>query len=101
MPVVTKRTRNIARKPANSLASTKYMTPIVAAPMAMKFQNVMIAPPTLSASKPPSGRDSEPTSGPRNAIADRDRGELRLDQQRERRRVADEGAERPDIDDRT
>ena len=41
----------------------------MAAAMAMKFQKVRIAPPTLSASKPPSGRDSEPTSGPRNAMA--------------------------------
>ena len=57
------------RKPVKSLMPTKYSTPIVAAPMAMKFQNVTMAPPTLSASKPPNGRDSEPTSGPRNAIA--------------------------------
>ena len=35
----------------------------------MKFQNVTLAPPTLSASMPPSGRDSEPTSGPRKAMA--------------------------------
>ena len=69
MPVVTNRIRNIARKPVKSLMPTKYSTPIVAAPIAMKFQNVTIAPPTLSASRPPSGRDSEPTSGPRNAIA--------------------------------
>ena len=44
------------------------MTPIVAAPMTMKFQNVTIAPPTLSASQPPNGRESEPTKGPRNAM---------------------------------
>ena len=42
---------------------------MVAAPIAMKFQNVTMAPPILSASKPPKGRASEPTSGPRNAIA--------------------------------
>ena len=42
---------------------------MVAAAIAMKFQNVTIAPPTLSASSPPNGRDREPTSGPRNAMA--------------------------------
>jgi hypothetical protein len=36
--------------------------------MAMKFQNVTIPPPTLSARRPPTGRDSEPTSGPRKAM---------------------------------
>ena len=36
--------------------------------MAMKFHSVMMAPPILSASQPPSGRDSEPTSGPRKAM---------------------------------
>ena len=67
--MVTNRIRNITRNPAKSFVPTKYSTPIVAAAIAMKFQNVTIAPPTLSASKPPNGRDNEPTSGPMNAIA--------------------------------
>jgi hypothetical protein len=34
--------------------------------MARKFQKVVRAPPSRSASQPPAGRVSEPTSGPRN-----------------------------------
>ena len=69
IPVVTNSIRNIVRNPAKLLISMKYMTPIVAAAIATKFQNVTWAPPILSASKPPTGRISEPTSGPRKAIA--------------------------------
>ena len=57
-----------------------------------------MAPPTLSESRPPNGRASEPTSGPEESDGDRDRRELGLDQQRKRGRVADEGSERPDIE---
>src|SRR5471032_2157665 len=89
--------RNAVRKPAKSLMSTKYMTPIVAAPIAMKFQNVTIAPPTLSASNPPSGRDSEPTSGPMNAIAIVTAGNWVLISSGNAAET-DEGPERPDVD---
>src|ERR1043166_3916024 len=91
MPVVTNRIRNIVRKPAKSLTLTKYITPIVAAAMAMKSQNVTIARPTLSARQPPHQRPEE---------RDRhlDLRERRLYQQREGGRVADERAEGPDID---
>ena len=64
----------------------------------MKFQKVTLraADPVgqQAAERPRQRADQRPEEGDR----DRDRRELRLDQQRERRRVADEGAERPDVE---
>ena len=68
MPVVTNSSRNIVRKPrervrVEEVDDARWWR----RPIATKFQSVTRAPPMRSASLPPSGRATEPTSAPRNA----------------------------------
>ena len=64
-----------------------------------EHQKVTRAPPNRSAIQPVNERDSAPTSGPRKAILQHvDIRELSLGQQRERRRKADERAERAGVE---
>ena len=74
--------------------------------MGTKLQNVTRAPPKRSASRPPTGRISEPSSGPRKrqvaALAGVAKmvGELHLQHLAEGEAEADEGAERADVEQR-
>src|SRR5215207_5483221 len=65
MPEVIKRTINERKKPANDPTARKQSTAATPRAIATKFQNVTLAPPILSESQPPNGRDNEPTIGPR------------------------------------
>ncbi len=71
MPVVTNSTRNMARNTGKDQAAPVSLrantTPSTAAIITEKFDAVTRAPPRRSASLPPRGRVSEPTSGPRKA----------------------------------
>ena len=62
---------NMARKPLKSppcpFTGMNIITPSTAAIMPTKVNSVTRAPPSLSDTQPPSGRVSEPTSGPRKA----------------------------------
>jgi hypothetical protein len=68
MPLITNRNRNAARKSAKEAAVRLSSTPPTPAPINRNVHAVTLAPPTRSDSQPPSGRDREPTSGPRNAM---------------------------------
>jgi hypothetical protein len=68
-PLPTPLSTNRATKPTKNsgsdfCADASNTTPAHKA-IARKFQNVVRDPPTRSASQPPSGRISDPTSGPR------------------------------------
>jgi hypothetical protein len=65
--------------------------------MATKFQNVTRAPPILSAEQAAQRAGYRADQGPQKRDGNRDRRELRFDQQRKRRRIADERAERANI----
>ena len=69
MPVSTNSSTNPAVNRASESIADAEMTTDVAATMARKFQNVTRAPPSRSASCPPSGRISEPSRGPMNVTA--------------------------------
>ncbi|MCY1210885.1 hypothetical protein D9M72_225850 [compost metagenome] len=70
-PVSANSTMNMIRKPLKSPArppaGRKTITPSTAAIMPANVNSVTRAPPSLSDTQPPTGRVSEPTSGPRNA----------------------------------
>src|SRR6266705_5994846 len=65
MPVKTNSAMNPMKNSTNDFCNDAASTQDVHTVMAMKFQNVVLAPPILSASQPPTGRISDPTSGPR------------------------------------
>jgi hypothetical protein len=69
-PLPTPLKTNRATKPVTNSASECWReatsTTPAAPAIATKFQNVTRAPPSRSASAPPAGRISEPSSGPRN-----------------------------------
>ena len=65
IPLKTKSSTNPVRNMANDSAREAAYTTAAPAAIATKFQNVTRAPPHRSAARPPSGRTSEPRSGPR------------------------------------
>ncbi len=67
-PLMRNSTMKEAKNSGNEPVSTPAIAPTTPAPMTQNDRLVMGAPARLSASHPPRGRASEPTSGPRAAI---------------------------------
>ena len=67
IPPARRATRNPTRNSGNDPARTAAITPTTPRPMPTNTTAVIRAPPVRSASHPPSGRNADPTSAPRNA----------------------------------
>jgi len=65
MPEKTNSAMNPTKKSPSDFSLDATSTTEAAPAMATKFRNVVFAPPKLSAIQPPTGRMSEPISGPR------------------------------------
>ncbi|MNW55363.1 hypothetical protein D3C74_330170 [compost metagenome] len=68
MPVATNSSRKDPKNSPKLCDSRAWIAPKAPSAMTPNATIVTRAPPTLSAIVPPSGRDTEPTSAPRNAI---------------------------------
>ncbi len=66
IPLNTNSAMNPTRYSASDRCCDASSTMDAPAIIATKFQNVTVAPPSRSASAPPTGRISDPSSGPRN-----------------------------------
>ena len=66
-PVATKSSMNAAKNNPKLCRLSDQTTPSTPTAIATKLSAVTLAPPTRSASLPPSGRISEPTRAPRKA----------------------------------
>ena len=102
MPAPTNSTRNEAKKSSEAVrAAGRSIAPHGAGGQQPEGRRcVTRAPPTRSATMPPSGRVSAPTRAPRNARRQGCVGELGLEQGREGAGVADERAEGADVEER-
>ena len=107
---LSRRDRRVGGRVRGRAGDSVHSTARVPTIIAANAPSVTRAPPYLSASQPPNGRVSEPTSGTEERVvgevdagAERRRvghPEVELDQQRHRGGVADERAEGADVEER-